>query len=266
VDSIIVDGLTGQAVTNVGRNTEAGPPPVYYTQATFAYVGDNSFAAYTSPISGMRFRFEDAPTFGSVTFNTLLADVRRYFFMKPFTMAFRGLHYGRYGRDADSYQKLSPLYLGEETIIRGYGYGSFRVSECLADSSGTGRCPVLERLLGSRLAAFNSELRIPLFGSSAFGLIDFPYLPLEVAPFFDAGLAWTSDQAPDFSSQNGNQVPASCDNGAHFVCARRIPVYSAGVSFRANVFGYMILETYIAHPFQRPQRPWVVGVQVAPGW
>jgi WD40 repeat protein len=257
-DSTVQDLFTGQVID---RGTQGGLPAVYYAQPTVAYVGDNSFAAYTSPISGMRFRFEDSPTFGSVAFNTALADMRRYFFLRPFTFAVRGLHYGRYGKDADNYGKISPLYLGEETLIRGYGYGSFLLSEC----PDNGHCAAFERLLGSKVAVFNSELRIPLFGSSAFGLIDFPYLPLEVSPFFDAGMAWTSDQAPDLAFvRDDNTAPTSCQGT--FPCARRIPVFSTGVSFRANVLGYMILETYVAHPFQRPQRPWVVGVQLAPGW
>jgi Tol biopolymer transport system component len=268
-DSILYDPFSGQQLSSMARSNLGGPPAVYYAQPTVAYVGDNSFAAYTSPISGMRFRLEDSPTFGSVTFNTALADGRRYFFMRPFTFAVRALHYGRYGRDADRYDKLSPLYLGEETLIRGYGYGSFQLGECGADTTtatgANGRCPTFERLLGSRLAVFNAEFRIPFFGSSQFGLIDFPYLPLEIAPFFDAGLAWTADQPPDLQFVNGdNTAPASCSGDA--ICARRIPVMSTGVSFRANVFGYMILETYIAHPFQRPGRNWVMGVQVAPGW
>ena len=33
-----------------------------------------------------------------------------------------------------------------------------------------------------------------------------------------------------------------------------------------NVLGYMILDTYVAHPFQRPTKSWVVGIQMAPGW
>jgi hypothetical protein len=34
-----------------------------------------------------------------------------------------------------------------------------------------------------------------------------------------------------------------------------------------NVLGFAILEVYAAHPFQRPgSKPWVYGVQLAPGW
>jgi hypothetical protein len=45
----------------------------------------------------------------------------------------------------------------------------------------------------------NFELRIPLLGVSEYGLINFPYLPLEVAPFFDAGVAWRSGDTPTSS-------------------------------------------------------------------
>jgi outer membrane protein assembly factor BamA len=202
-----------------------------------------------------------------------LADARRYFFKRPFTFAFRGLHYGRYGRDADNYNQLSPIYLGEETLIRGYGYGSITQDECVVGNDPTStRCPVFERMLGSRLGVFNAEIRIPVFGTSGFGLINFPYLPLEISPFFDAGIAWTGDQAPQFRfARTDNGTPANCASGTTLQgfstpCAERIPVFSTGVSFRFNVLGYMILETYVAHPFQRPNKNWVVGVQLAPGW
>jgi len=277
IDSIV---LTNSFIPLArGTRFQSGIPAQYYAQANAALVGDNSFAAYTSPVSGMRYRLEAGPTVGSVKFNTALADFRRYFFaLRPLTFAFRGMHYGRYGGDADNLDKVSPIFLGEETLIRGYGYSTL-VAECNNTANfdpNTGRCPVFDRLLGSRIAVFNAEMRIPVFGSPAFGLVNFPYLPLEVSPFFDAGMAWTSDQSPDvrFVSGGDNTVTGlSCSNNTQISlqgfaapCARRIPVFSTGVSFRMNVLGYMILETYVAHPFQRNYRDWVVGIQAAPGW
>jgi len=266
--------VSGNVIVRRSLRDEPAPGPVTYAQGSAAFVGDNSFSAYTSPIVGTRYRFEVAPTVGTVVFNTGLADMRRYFFKRPFTLAFRGLQYGRYGRDADNYDRLSPIYLGEETLIRGYGYGSFTPDECEAgtDPASNQRCPVFDRLLGSRIGVINAEFRIPLFGTSGFGLINFPYLPLEVSPFFDAGIAWTSNQSPEFRVATvANNTPADCANDATLQgflkpCAERIPVMSAGVSFRFNVLGYMILETYVAHPFQRPTKDWVVGIQLAPGW
>jgi hypothetical protein len=251
---------------------EEGLPGLNYAQGTAAFVGDNSFGGFTSPISGTRYRFEMAPTFGSVNFNSGLADMRRYLFFRPFTLAFRALHYGRYGRDADNYDRLSPIFLGEETLMRGYGYGSLTGDECVASTGSTGRCPVFDRMIGSRVAVINTEFRIPLFGTSGFGLVNFPYLPLEVSPFFDGGIAWTGDQAPQFRFvSESNEIPTECQNtqtqsGLLVPCAERIPIFSAGLSLRANILGYMILETYIAKPFQRPRKDWVIGFQLAPGW
>ena len=260
--------LLGRQITE-----EEGLPGLTYAQASAAFVGDNSFAAFTSPISGTRYRFEFGPTFGTVVFNTGLADARRYLFWRPFTLAFRAMHYGRYGRDADNYDRLSPIYLGEETLIRGYGYGSFTPDECVAsEPTAVSRCPVFDRLIGSRVGVVNAEFRIPLFGTSGFGLVNFPYLPLEVSPFFDAGVAWTGDQSPEFRfTREANAVPSQCETsttqqGFLVPCAERIPVFSAGLSVRANVLGYLILETYIAKPFQRPNKDWVFGIQLAPGW
>jgi hypothetical protein len=266
-----IDSITCNAVSCIrGRQTGSGGfEPLYYAQGSVAFVGDNSFGAYTSPVSGMRYRVEASPVVGSVSFNAGLADFRRYLFFRPFTFAMRGYHYGRYGGDADNYDKINPLFVAEETLIRGYGYSGL-LEDC--DNSATnGHCPVLERLFGSKVGVVNAEIRIPLFGSPQFGLINFPYLPLEVSPFFDAGISWTGDQKPEWKFERGDdQSPASClqQSNQRFVvpCARRIPVFSTGVSFRFNVLGYMILEAYYAHPFQRPQRDWVWGIQLAPGW
>src|SRR5687768_9126315 len=270
IDEIITP--SGSLLDRQIRDAE-GMPGLTYAQASAAFVGDNSFAAFTSPISGTRYRFEFGPTFGTVMFNTALADGRRYLFWRPLTLAFRALHYGRYGRDAENYDRLSPIFLGEETLIRGYGYGSFTPDECVsATPNAASRCPVFDRLVGSRVGVTNIELRIPVFGTSGFGLVNFPYLPLEVSPFFDAGIAWTGDQSPEFRfTSEANGIPQQCatsstQQGFLVPCAERIPVFSAGLSFRANILGYMILETYVAKPFQRPNKDWVWGVQLAPGW
>ena len=48
--------------------------------------------------------------------------------------------------------------------------------------------------------------------------------------------------------------------------AKRTPVASGGISARANLFGYAVLELFYAKPFQRPDKGWVFGWQLAPGW
>jgi hypothetical protein len=243
----------------------AGPPPVYYAQGSAAFVGDNSYTGFTSPIMGSRWRVEVAPTVGDVAFNTALVDYRKYFFFRPTTLAFRGLHYGRYGRDADNAMQITPIYLGDEQLIRGYPYRfAYGTNECQGTD---GRCSVEERLYGSRIAVFNAEFRVPFLGTRGFGLINFPYIPMELSAFFDAGLAWTGNQDPQFRwASDPVGAPPTCLND--YTCAIRTPVMSTGISSRINVLGYLILETYLAKPFQRPNRAkdWVLGFNIAPGW
>jgi Tol biopolymer transport system component len=247
-----------------------GAAPIVYFQPEIALVGDNSFGAFTSPVTGQRYRISVAPSFGTFNFQNVLADYRRYMYARPFTFAFRALHYGRYGRDGEN-PRLSPIYLGEEQLVRGYGLGSIDFgTECPSTQS----CAVFNRMLGSRIGVANLEFRIPLFGTREFGLLNFPFVPTEIAPFFDAGIAYTSDQHPVFKYNNSYTSTATCSsnsaptdpNSLPLPCAERTPVFSTGLSARMNVLGYLILEAYVAHPFQRPAKNWVMGFQLAPGW
>ncbi|MDQ3697032.1 MAG: peptidase S9, partial [Gemmatimonadota bacterium] len=242
----------GGTVIDRSRETLDAPPGLTYGQALAAFVGDYSYFGFTSPVAGGRYRFEVAPTFGGVNFQALLADYRRYLFLRPVTLAFRGMHYGRYGSDAES-RLLQPLFVGQESFIRGYDPYSFSADECeeaLDGSSGT--CPVFERLIGSRIGVANLELRIPLFGTDELGIFSLPFLPTEISPFLDAGVAWTSDDRPVFEfERNTNE---------------RVPVFSAGVSARFNLLGYAVLEAFYVNPFQRPGRGAHFGFQLAPGW
>ncbi len=215
---------------------------------TLAYVGDYSFFGFTSPVRGGRYRFEVDQQFGGLTFTEVLADYRHYVFLDPLTLAFRALHYGRYGSDAQD-RRLSPLYVGYETLVRGYSVNSFNGRDCtpVQDSA----CPEFDRLIGSRIGVANAELRIPLLGTDRFGLINFPTLPTELAFFADGGVAWTRDSRPDWKF-------STTDLG-------RIPVFSTGVSTRFNVLGALVLEVYWAHAFQRETKNHF-GFQIAPGW
>jgi Tol biopolymer transport system component len=252
--------------------------PVWFAEPSVALVGDNSFSAFTSPVDGGRYRMQYTLTTGSVTYQTALADYRKYFFMRPLSLAIRGMHVGRYGSGAEDVNTTWPIYLGDETLVRGYGLASFSSDECQitgTNSSATG-CPVFDRLFGSKVDVANAELRIPLFGTEGFGLINFPFLPTEMAPFVDAGVSYTNAEGPDFRfTRSANSIPDNCPVAANsqqaqaqsfYPCADRIPVFSTGVSFRFNLMGYAILEAYAAHPFQRPKKNWVWGFQLAPGW
>jgi Tol biopolymer transport system component len=239
--------IQGQQVGEDRMDLDA-PDPLNLAQASVALVNDFSYFGYTSPVRGGRNRFEVGGNMGTFDFATVLADWRRYFYMNPMTFAVRGLHFGRYGTEAE--EQLTPLYVGSTSLVRGYSSGSFDVSECTGTKEST--CPEFERLTGSRVAVASVELRIPLLGTERFGLIDAGgFLPVEVAFFGDAGAAWDSD----------NKVEWKFDRDS----IERIPVFSAGASARMNLLGSAVIELYYAYPFQR-DIGWEFGVQLAPGW
>lgn len=240
--------LDGQVVRE-DESELPSPDALNLLEAFTAYVGDKSYFGYTSPVAGERYRVELGGTAGSLRFGTLLLDYRRYFFANPITFAFRGLHYGRYGTDAER-EELTPLFLGYESLVRGYASGSFTLDECTGASNGD--CPEFDRLNGSRIGVINAEMRIPLFGTSQFGLINFPLLPTELSAFFDGGVAWNSSESPTLEFVRRS--------------TERIPVFSAGFSARVNVLGYVVVEFFYAYPFQRPDGGWQFGFQLAPGW
>ena len=239
---------TGQVFER--RQGLEAPPGLSYGQGSLAFVGDYSYFGFTSPAAGGRYRFEYAPIFGGLNLQTLLADYRRYFFKRPITFAMRGLYYGRFGKDAES-GRLTPLFLGQETLIRGYSFENFDVSEC-SDTGNTSECPEFDRLIGSKIGIANVELRIPLFGTREFGIIPWGFLPIEVTPFFDAGVAMQKGVSTDFSFARHTTA--------------RVPVFSTGISSRINLFGYGVLEAYYAYPFQRPEKGAHWGFAFAPGW
>lgn len=231
-----------------------------------AYVGDNSNFGFVSPIRGGRFRFGVEATMGTENYFTAIADWRRYFApSRNLTVAVRGQHVGRYG-GIEQGNIIQPYFLGWETNIRGYAYESFEAGECVvAEGSSADACPVFDRLFGNQIAVANFEMRVPLFGVEQYGLINFPFLPTELTAFVDAGLAWY-DQEP----VNARFGVSDLDNSPTLKWStsslERIPVVSAGFSARTNVLGFLILETYFAYPFQRPDKGWHWGFNLAPGW
>ena len=244
-------------VLDFRREGIPGRDPLHLASASIALVGDNSFAAFTSPVRGHRYRLGVEGQYGTVNFQTLTADFRRYFNVTgQVTLAFRGLHLGRYGdtRKLDN-QQLGPFFLGYETFIRGYAYNSyndlFRGRNCQVSIVGS-NCVELDRLFGHRLAVGNAELRIPFTGIEEFGLIVFPYVAVELVAFSDIGMAWDAQRPADWT---WSRSPYD-----------RIPLASSGFSARMNVLGLLILETYYAYPWQRPGKGWHWGFQIAPGW
>jgi len=226
------------------------PSGLNLVHANLAYVGDYSFFGFTSPIKGRRFRFQVEPTFGSLQYLTLLADYRRYHFWRPMTLAWRLLHQGRYLGDSESPQ-LTSLLLGYETWVRGYSLESFDLSEC-TETEDPNKCPEFDRLVGSRAGVMNVELRLPVFGNEELGLINYPFIPMDLVAFLDGGVAWTKYEKPVWKL-----ATRSTD---------RVPVFSAGLAARFNLFGYLVWQVYYAYPFQRPDKGAHFGFLISPGW
>jgi outer membrane protein assembly factor BamA len=220
-----------------------------------AFVGDSSIFGFVSPIRGTRYRYEVEGYSGDLKFETALADWRKYFFFNPVTFAVRGLHYGRYGSDAAD-TRISPLYLGNLGLVRGYDLSSFDLRNC----TGTGDCPVFDRLLGTKIALASAEVRVPLFGTKEFGLLS-GFIPTEVEGFVDAAAAWCK--------KGENTICPAGNESLKLKFAKdtdeRVPVVSAGVGARF-LLSYIPIEIYYARPFQRPDSKWVFGFNIIPGW
>src|SRR6185503_2569273 len=129
-----------------------------------AIVGDDSFFGFVSPIRGSRYRFEVEQTLGTVDYTTVIADYRRYYAPSlNLTIGLRALHFGRYGLPNQGQQgllggPLTPLFLGYETLMRGYAWESFDPTEC-SGASQTSSCPTVDRLIGNRIAVGSIEAR-----------------------------------------------------------------------------------------------------------
>jgi len=243
--------IVGNTVVDRSTDNLSAPEDLQLFQGSLAFVGDSSYFGFTAPVRGRRYRLGVEPTFGDLEFQSLTADYRRYFFLRPVTLAVRGLHFGRYGRDAES-DRLTSLYVGNPTLVRGYELGDIGLSECTPVAGNTQACPEFDRLVGSRLAVANLELRMPLLGVEGYGLIRAPFLPTDLNLFVDAGTAWSKGQTPKLRYVTNT--------------TERVPVVSAGVSARILLGGFAVLEFYYAKPFQRPQESWVTGFLISPGW
>ena len=239
----VYDYATGQPIS-VNKSDLAAPDPLWLGQSTAALVFDNSLFGGTGPVLGQRWRLEASPMFGSINFVSALADYRKYFMVRrSVTLATRVVHFGRYGSGAED-PRLSPLYLGYQSLVRGYDNASFSPRECRPTA--TDGCPAYNNLLGSKVLVGNAELRIALLGPLGIGARGF--LPLDLAFFADGGVAWMNGVSP---AMFGGTRPA---------------VSSIGTGLRMNLFGFAIGEVDLVHPMNRPDKPWYVQFGFNPGF
>jgi Tol biopolymer transport system component len=158
-------GDTGRLLREAENRGPAGAP-VTLVESAAALVYDTSVFGATGPVLGTRYRLEASPTIGDLSFMTLTADYRRYLMpVRPFTLALRAQHVGRYGAGASD-ERLLPLVWTLRDLVRGYD-------------------PRLV-LTTSRFTVANAELRVPLVGP--FGRVSGSNaLPIDALAFVDAG-------------------------------------------------------------------------------
>lgn len=189
-----------------------------------------------------------SPAIGNISFTTVSADLRKYFLpVKPFTLAFRILHYGRYGKNAED-DRFYPLYIGYWDLVRGY------------DSFSSASTFDYGRLFGSKMLVGNVELRFPLLRLLGVGKGYFGAWPLEFYGFYDWGIAWANQPGAWW----GGTVPA--DVKPWFLGGDRRPLTSAGVGVRTNLFGMLVLGLNYVYPFADPVTGWHFQLSISPGF
>ncbi len=237
-----------------------------------AIVGDNSFFGVASPLNGFRYRIQAEYDFGTYQFFAPSVDLRKYWRLAPVTLAARLYAYGRFG-NADG---LYPLYIGYPFYIRGYEAQTFY--------TGNNKTPTnnftIGDLSGSRMAIANFEVRLPFTGPEKLSAIKSKFFFSELNFFADAGLAWSAGDKIELKTDpsllrvvpvkdaSGNQVfDPNSGNPLYSNVYSKVPALSLGVSLRVNLFGYFILEPYLAYPVNRTDigKP-VFGLGFTPGW
>jgi len=244
-----VNNIKSYSQINTGEK-EKLPSPDGFGTGIFdvAFVIDNAKMGLASPVEGKRLRIQFEHYLHKLQMQTLLIDFRRYFFVKPYSLAFRIYHYGRYGHDSDN-ERLSELFLGSPWFMRGYDMGHAYGDEAVNESSIS-----LNQMIGTRLVVTNIEWRIPFTGPREVAAIPSSFLFSELAMFIDGGLTWTKNNHPT----------ASLTTNSH---SKRIPVFSGGMAYRINLFGAMVLEPYYAYPFHQNRfKKGNFGINLFAGW
>ncbi len=219
-----------------------GGEAVQLFETGVALVHDTTVYGPTSPILGGRTRLQVSPSFGSVSYTTVLADHRRYLMpVRPFTLALRGRYVARLGAGGAD-PRLLPLVLSLRDQVRGYNLHTLASRSCDPGQAG---CSLLDVLSGSSLLAGNVELRFPIPGflSRSF---NYGPLPLEGFAFADAASVRT-------------RAGGMLEGWRHHL------LRSVGTGVRVNAAG-MIVELAAARTFDRPGHGWTFAFNLMPGF
>jgi len=246
----LVDFITtGYSRAERVSKEELGLPGFNTTQVYGALVGDNTTFGSVAPLKGYRYRLEVGKYFGTTDYNLVLTDLRKYQYLKPFTLAGRFYYEGRLNpRNLESMNRIYPLYLGYPWYVHGLDKNMFIGSwNQVGESS----------LSGEQMTVANVEVRLPFTGHKKLALIPFNYVASDLNFFFDTGMTWSTRSTP-------TEGPAPVVSQL----TRNNAVMSLGVSLRMNLLGYLIIEPYLSYPYRDKQwQGQVTGVNfMIAGW
>ena len=235
----VYSGASGRLIEET-RERRSGLPHATIGQAGAALVHDTSVHGATSPVLGERYRLGLATTYGDLRVATLVADYRRYVMpLRPFTLAMRLQHVGRYGRDAADPRLLPFVWIVQDTV-RGFDGRQLPNPACTSGGAG---CDTIDAATTNRLLAANLELRFPLLGALR-RTTSYGPLPIEGLLFTDTGAFWTASPA---------------------TAAARMVLRSAGAGVRLNAGG-LVFEFDAARPIGTFARGWRLSANFRPGF
>jgi outer membrane protein assembly factor BamA len=169
--------------------------PTTVAEVSAALIHDTTVFGPTGPLLGSRYRLEVAPAAGQLSYTSVTADFRQYLMpVRPYSIAVRVLHSGRYGADGSDPRLLSN-FLGSSYFVRGHRQD---LHYCRPDA--TRVCG--DDLLGSRLLVGNVEVRVPLWGITS-RQIDYGSFPADLFGFADGGRIWGEGNSAMISSFGG---------------------------------------------------------------
>ena len=232
----------GNLIAQDRQKLDNAPPAFNLGNVQLALVADNANFGLTAPLSGHRYRFGVEQYFGEFNYTAATADYRIYRYYKPFGLAFRALHYGRYGGNSEG---LFPLYAGSPWYLR--GLNSAAAQDIFVQN---GRS--FDDLLGSKLLVTNFEVRIPFSGPEQLALVKSKFLFSDLNFFVDGGVAF-------------NTFNELFEDSRDIRYQRAKPIFTAGASVRVNLFGALVLEPYYAVPLVKETKG-VFGLNIIPGW
>jgi hypothetical protein len=198
----------------------------------------------------MRIQFEQ--NYGINNYSGVLADVRKYVWLKPVSLAFRGLGYARFENNTNT---IFPIYAGNMGFIRGY---DFVFGGQLENPIGGANGININQVIGSKIGMFNAELRLPFTGPKQLALIGSNFLLSDINIFFDGGVVFD-----EFSHLSDGEPIVNAEGVTEFL--KPTFASSVGVSARVNLLGAIIVEPYFAWPLQENTRM-QFGLNFIPGW